>query len=73
MNEVKLSSKNQIVIPREAREALGAKPGSPLLVVVRNGVVNVLAKPTDYAKATRGLASRRYPRGYLKKERTSWK
>lgn len=35
MTEVKLSSKNQIVIPREAREALGAKAGTRLVVVVR--------------------------------------
>ena len=73
MNEVKLSSKNQIVIPREAREALGARPGSRLLVVVRNGVVNLLAKPRDYAKAVRGLARRKYSKDYLKKERDSWR
>ncbi len=34
MAEITLSSKNQIVIPREAREALGVKPGDKLLVVV---------------------------------------
>ena len=72
MNEVKLSSKNQIVIPREAREALGAKPGSRLLVTVRNGTVVLMAKPRDYAKAIRGLAQRKYPKNYLKKERDSW-
>ena len=69
--EVKLSSKNQIVIPREAREALGAKAGSQLLVVVRNGSVTLLPKPEDYAKAIRGLA-KSFPRGYLSKERRSW-
>lgn len=73
MNEVRLSSKNQIVIPREAREALGARPGSRLLVVVRNGVVNLLAKPRDYAKAVRGIARRKVPKDYLKKERDSWR
>jgi AbrB family looped-hinge helix DNA binding protein len=72
MNEVTLSSKNQIVIPREAREALGVRPGSRLLVVVRNGVVNLLAKPRNYAKTVRGLARRKYPKGYLKNERDSW-
>jgi AbrB family looped-hinge helix DNA binding protein len=35
MAEVTLSAKNQIVIPREAREALGVKAGDKLLVVVR--------------------------------------
>ncbi|HLH31007.1 MAG TPA: AbrB/MazE/SpoVT family DNA-binding domain-containing protein [Terriglobia bacterium] len=72
MNEVKLSSKNQIVVPREAREALKAKPGSRLLVVVRSGTVTLLPKPKDHAKAIRGLSGKRYPKGYLKKERASW-
>ncbi len=66
--EVKVSSKNQIVIPREA---LRAKPGSQLLVVVRNGSVTLLPKSKDYAKAIRGLA-KPFPREYLKKERGSW-
>ncbi len=69
--EVKLSSKHQIVILREAREALGAKAGSQLLVVVRNGIVTLLPKPKDHAKAIRGIA-KSYSRGYLDKERKSW-
>lgn len=73
MSEVRMSSKNQIVIPRDVREALGIKPGSRLLVVVRNGVVNLLPKPGDYAEAVRGLATRKYPKAYLKTERDSWK
>jgi AbrB family looped-hinge helix DNA binding protein len=72
MNEVKLSSKNQIVIPREAREALGAKPGTRILVVVRNRNVILTTKPKDYAKAIRGMAKKPYPADYLKKERGSW-
>lgn len=44
MVEAKLSSKNQIVIPREAREALKLKPGDKLLVLVRGGNVLVLQK-----------------------------
>jgi AbrB family looped-hinge helix DNA binding protein len=35
MREVKLSTKNQIVIPREIREALGVKAGDKLLAVPR--------------------------------------
>jgi len=69
--EVKLSSKNQIVIPREAREALGVKAGTQLLVVIRNRSVTLLPKPKDYAKTIRGLA-KSYPKGYLNKERESW-
>jgi AbrB family looped-hinge helix DNA binding protein len=65
-----LSTKNQIVIPREAREALRVKAGDKLLVVVRGDRVIVLQKPESHHAAIRGL--RRYPRNYLQKERASW-
>ena len=72
MTEATLSAKNQIVIPREAREALGLKPGDKILVLVRGGEVLVLQKPKSYHAAIRGLARRAYPKHYLKKERQSW-
>ena len=73
MTEATLSTKNQIVIPREAREALGLKPGDKILVVVKSGKVLVLQKPKSYHAAIRGLAGGTYPKDYLKKERQSWK
>jgi AbrB family looped-hinge helix DNA binding protein len=72
MAEATLSSKNQIVIPRAAREALGVKPGDKLLVVVRAGMVTLMPKPKSFAKAIFGLARGSYPEDYLKKERESW-
>lgn len=72
MKEATLSTKNQIVIPREAREALGVKAGDKLLVVVRNGQVIILQKPKSYEAAIRGLGHGIYPKGYLRKERESW-
>ena len=71
MAEATLSSKNQIVVPREAREALGVKSGDRILVVVRNSTVILLPKPRDHASSIRGIA-KPYPRGYLEKERESW-
>ncbi len=56
MAEATISSKNQIVIPREAREALGVKPGDRILVVVRGNRVIVLQKPKSRHAAIRGLA-----------------
>ena len=72
MTEATLSAKNQIVIPREAREALQVKPGDKLLVVVRGERVIVLQKPKSHRAAIRGLARGVYPSTYLKKERQSW-
>ena len=72
MEQVTLSTKNQIVIPREAREALHVKPGDKLLVVVRGETVIVLQKPKNHHDAIRGLASGVYSDDYLQKERQSW-
>jgi AbrB family looped-hinge helix DNA binding protein len=73
MAEATLSSKNQIVIPREAREALNLKPGDKLLVVVHDNRVLVLEKPKSYREAIKGLGRGLYPKNYLKKERDSWR
>jgi len=72
MKEATLSTKNQIVIPREAREALGVKAGDKLLVVVRNGQVIILQKPKSIKPAIRGLGRGIYPKDYLRKERERW-
>jgi AbrB family looped-hinge helix DNA binding protein len=72
MAQATLSSKNQIVIPREAREALGVKAGDRLLVVVRGEKVIVLEKPRAHHAAIRGLGAGVYPAGHLAKERKSW-
>ena len=68
----KLSSKNQIVIPREARQAMGVKGGDELLVVVKDDVTLIMPKPKRYARALQGLAKGTYPSGHLKRERRSW-
>jgi AbrB family looped-hinge helix DNA binding protein len=72
MPQATLSAKNQIVIPREAREALRVKAGDKLVVVVRGDKVIVLENPRSHHAAIRGLASGTYSSGYVKKERKSW-
>jgi len=71
MAEAKLSSKNQIVIPREAREALHLKPGDKLIVCIHGGKLLIMEKPKSYHRAILGRGA--YPKDYLKKERESWK
>jgi AbrB family looped-hinge helix DNA binding protein len=72
MSEATLSSKNQIVIPRKAREALRVKPGDKILVEVLGEGIIILERPKSYRAAIRGLARGVYPRRNLKKERRSW-
>jgi AbrB family looped-hinge helix DNA binding protein len=69
MTEATLSAKNQIVIPREAREALGLKPGDKILVVVRGKKILVLKRPVSHRVALRGLARRIYAAGHIQNER----
>jgi AbrB family looped-hinge helix DNA binding protein len=68
----KLSSKNQIVIPKDARKAMGVKGGDELLVVVKEGLTLIIPKPKRYARSLQGLAKGTYPSGYIKRERRSW-
>lgn len=72
MVEATLSAKNQIVIPRQAREALHLKRGDKIQVVVRGERVIVLQKPKSHHAAIRGLARGVYSSRHLNKERQSW-
>lgn len=72
MGSLKLSSKNQIVLPREAREAMHVKGGDEILVVVKGAVTILMPKPKRYADALTGKGKGIYGRAYLKRERRSW-
>jgi AbrB family looped-hinge helix DNA binding protein len=72
MAEATLSSKNQIVLPREAREMLGVKPGDKLLVVAKDGKVLIMHRPKSFARAIKGIARGLYPPNYIERERKSW-
>lgn len=73
MVEATLSSKNQLVLPKEARTAMGVKAGDRLLVVVHEGATIVMPKPKSHVRAIQKLVGAGgYGKGYLKKERKSW-
>lgn len=40
----RLYLKNQVVIPKEARQAMGVKGGDELLIVVKNDLMPVMSK-----------------------------
>jgi len=73
---VTLSSKNQVVIPRDARDALHLKPGNRLLVHVDGDLLIMRPEPSDYVQALAGLHKEVW-KGidtdeYLREERNSW-
>lgn len=74
MTRVKMSSKNQIVIPREARERLGLRPGDRLVVSVEDGRIVLERTPEDPGEALRGLLRECYGDvdAYVARERGSW-
>ncbi len=51
----KVSTKGQVVIPKELREALGIKPGDELLMVRSGDRIIVMKKPESFVEALRGL------------------
>ncbi len=51
---VKMSSKNQIVVPKAAREALGLRPGDRLAVSVDGDTVRMEKLPPDQEDRLRG-------------------
>ncbi|MEX0827854.1 MAG: AbrB/MazE/SpoVT family DNA-binding domain-containing protein, partial [Haliea sp.] len=74
---VLLSSKNQIVIPKDARDKLNIGPGSEMLVLCKEDRVVLIPKPRDFTSRTAGLHKdiwRQLGGGaaYLKDERSTW-
>ena len=72
MKSVKLSSKNQIVLPKEARDAMNVRGGDELLVVVKGKTTLIMSKPSSYSKALLGKGANLYSKDPIKKERRSW-
>jgi AbrB family looped-hinge helix DNA binding protein len=55
-SSVKMSSKNQIVVPKEAREALGLQAGDRLVVTVpEEGVIEMRPEPRDLIAELEGI------------------
>jgi AbrB family looped-hinge helix DNA binding protein len=72
MTVATLSSKNQIVVPKDAREALGLEPGCKIMMVLRGGVLVLRRRPESFTQALSGIAKGRYPADHLERERSGW-
>ena len=73
---VKVSSRNQIALPSEARKKLDIKPGDRLLVQVQDGVLVLIPQPEDYVTALAGLHREVWEGvdadAYIDEERDAW-
>ncbi|MGM0426136.1 MAG: AbrB/MazE/SpoVT family DNA-binding domain-containing protein [Thermodesulfobacteriota bacterium] len=52
---VKISSKGQVVIPKQIREALGIEPGQKILFRLMGQNAQIVPLPDDPIKALRGI------------------
>ena len=65
----KVSTKNQIALPSEARRRLGIRPGDRLTMVVRDNELVLRRRPARASDRLRGIARGAYgndPAEYLK-------
>jgi AbrB family looped-hinge helix DNA binding protein len=75
--KAKLSSKNQIVLPKALREYAGLRPGDELLISGSGGCLMIYKKPDNYTDRLLGLGKEMWkdsdPLEYVKTLRAPWK
>lgn len=74
---VTVSSKNQIIIPKAARDKFSIVPGDQLVLEVQGDSLIIKPCPKSYTKYLRGLHRSVWRKAdaveYVRKERESWK
>ena len=70
---VTLSSRNQVVIPREARDRLGVGPGARLLVLVKQDRIVFMPEPANFVKRSSGRCKGMWDERYIERERRNWR
>lgn len=77
MTTIRLTKKNQMVIPKNIREAVGISEGDELIVEVDKNKIILTVKPKSYSKRLKGLHRDVWkgvdPKKYVKGERESWR
>ena len=73
---VTMSSKNQIVVPSEAREKLHLNADAQLLVLCKDDRIDLIPKPDDFVERLQGLHGELWQgtdvTEYVRSERESW-
>jgi AbrB family looped-hinge helix DNA binding protein len=74
---VTMSRKNQIVVPREAREKLHLLPGQQLLVLSKDDRIVLIPRPKNFTEKMSGLHKEVWQgintEDYLAEERDGWR
>lgn len=73
--KAKLSSKNQIVIPKEARERMGLKRGEQVILAPKGRCLVLMKTPQSYTKSRYGFLksdSKKSLISHVKKSRSEW-
>ena len=70
----KISSKYQVVIPKEVRQSLNLQPQDTLLFLLDGDTVVLRPRPASFAKTMQGLYQELWPDPdeWLEEERSSW-
>ena len=73
----RLSSRGQMVIPKEIRQALGLETGDTVFFVLEGDSARIFPHPKSYARYTRGLGKEMWAKlgggeKFLREERASW-
>ena len=73
---VTMSRKNQIIVPREAREKLHLKAGEQFLVLCKEDRIVLIPKPRSFVEKMAGLHREVWEgvdaQNYLNDQRESW-
>lgn len=73
---VKVSKRNQIVVPAIARERLRIQSGDRLLVDIQDGMMILIPQPENYTQHLTGLHKEVWegvdPREAIDEERSAW-
>ena len=70
----RLSSKYQVVIPKQIRELLGLEPRDSVLFLVDGSTIILRPQPANFTETLRGLHQHLWPDpdAWLEQERSSW-
>lgn len=73
----RVSSRYQMVLPKDVRRVLGIQPGDVVLLIIEGDTVRLVPKPASYATYARGLGRQAWEalggaETFLAEERATW-